>query len=44
MSTSCLEELRAKLFMDFEARKAYNEMAPEREIARAIIKVRVSVV
>jgi transcriptional regulator with XRE-family HTH domain len=36
MSTSCLKELRAKLLIDPEVRKAYDE------IARAIIKARVS--
>lgn len=41
MSTN-LNELKTRLLADPEIRKAYDEMAPEYEIARAIINARVS--
>lgn len=40
MSTN-LNELKTRLLADPEIRKAYDEMAPEYEIARAIINARV---
>jgi ribosome-binding protein aMBF1 (putative translation factor) len=41
MSTS-LNKLKTKLLTNPEVRKAYDDLAPEYEIARAIIKARVS--
>jgi ribosome-binding protein aMBF1 (putative translation factor) len=37
-----LKELKTKLLADPDVRKAYDEMVPEYEIARAIIKARIS--